>query len=279
MAPCLAWTLPWIPPLSTRVGAGVKPSALDGRASRQVGGGGILLLRCCRHTAYGAPARWECADIRDMRGEYDRQPPRVTSLRNPLPLSLPQPVSHALTPSTPQREKSPRPSRFGPGSRGGKVWAAQNRDPTFPTEVKLQNPTPPPIRASPALPALPPHTLHTAALPHWLHTASSSQAAVSDPTIGLPAGLPPILPRHWPARQGRTPTLRLKICRALTHPPSATSLETWMGEPGGPHVGCGTNSSSSSWSWSSWRNQVQPVSGHFKTSFAVEFWWWEMKLL
>ena len=73
--PKTGWNAPLeSPPLSTGVGAGVKPSALGGRASRQVGG--ILLLRCCcRHTAYGAPARWECADIRDMRGEYDRQPP------------------------------------------------------------------------------------------------------------------------------------------------------------------------------------------------------------
>ena len=35
------------------------------RASRQVGGGDAMLLLL---PAYGAPARWECADIRDMRG-------------------------------------------------------------------------------------------------------------------------------------------------------------------------------------------------------------------
>ena len=62
MAPWPASKL--LPPMST-VGAGVKPSALGGRASRQVGGGDAMLLLL---PAYGAPARWECADIRDMRG-------------------------------------------------------------------------------------------------------------------------------------------------------------------------------------------------------------------
>ena len=66
MAPWPASKL--LPPMST-VGAGVKPSALGGRASRQVGDAmpppPLLLLLL---PAYGAPARWECADIRDMRG-------------------------------------------------------------------------------------------------------------------------------------------------------------------------------------------------------------------
>ena len=110
----------------------------------------------------------------------------------------------------------------GRARKQGKVRAAQNGGETFPTEAKMQNPTPPPIRASRALPALPPsahrrtlctlllcHTDCTLPPPHRQLSptrllGSLPACTLSAPAIGQPA-------HHEP------PTLRLKICCALTH--------------------------------------------------------------
>ena len=159
---------------------------------------------------------------------------KVTS----LPPSPPISISHFLGQPPPSPSTSLADSFHDSAGQEAEEGASGTKLtlPLFPR--KPENPTPPPTRASPALPDSP-RTLctllcHTATLPH------SPQAAVSEPTIGLPAGLHSIRPRHWPASPPRTPhpqaknMLRPDSCSCT--PLAGTSLETWIGEPGAPHV-------------------------------------------
>ena len=92
-----------VPPLSlSTVGAGVKPSALGGRASRQVGG----ISSSSSSSAAGIDGIWRAGQVGmcrhqgyERRGEYDRQ--QVTSLTSPPTLVPTITSSPALSPPLP----------------------------------------------------------------------------------------------------------------------------------------------------------------------------------